>query len=37
MDKQNNEIVTFVLALINKILEMLGFDLRLKQSEQDIM
>ena len=37
MDKQNNEIVTFVLGLINKILEWLGFDLRLQQSEQDIM
>ena len=37
MDKEMNGIVTFVLAIINKLLELFGFDLRLEQSEQDIM
>jgi len=37
MDKEMNAIVTFVLSIINKILELLGFDLRLEQSEQEIM
>ncbi len=37
MDKEMNAIVTFVLGIINKLLELLGFDLRLEQSEQEIM
>lgn len=37
MDRDMNDIIGFVIGLINKLLEYFGFDLRLQQSEQGIV
>ena len=37
MDRDMNDIISFVVGLINKLLEYFGFDLRLQQSEQGIV